>query len=41
MRIELSFVRLQQQHFFDGFSPDASDEELAKIAPEHPAFRIG
>jgi len=26
--------------FFDGVGPDASDEELLAIAPEHPAFRI-
>ena len=26
--------------FFDGVGPEASDEELAKIAPDHPAFRI-
>jgi F420H(2)-dependent quinone reductase len=26
--------------FFDGVGPDASDEELLRIAPEHPVFRI-
>jgi deazaflavin-dependent oxidoreductase (nitroreductase family) len=26
--------------FFDGLGPDASDEELRRIAPDHPAFRI-
>jgi deazaflavin-dependent oxidoreductase (nitroreductase family) len=26
--------------FFDGVGPDASDDELRRIAPEHPAFRI-
>jgi deazaflavin-dependent oxidoreductase (nitroreductase family) len=26
--------------FFDGVGPDASDDELAKIAPDHPAFKI-
>jgi deazaflavin-dependent oxidoreductase (nitroreductase family) len=26
--------------FFDGVGPDASDEELAKIAPDHPAFKV-
>jgi deazaflavin-dependent oxidoreductase (nitroreductase family) len=26
--------------FFDGVGPDASDEELRRIAPDHPAFRI-
>jgi deazaflavin-dependent oxidoreductase (nitroreductase family) len=26
--------------FFDGVSPDSSDAELRKIAPDHPVFRI-
>jgi deazaflavin-dependent oxidoreductase (nitroreductase family) len=26
--------------FFEGVGPDSSDEELAAIAPKHPAFRI-
>jgi deazaflavin-dependent oxidoreductase (nitroreductase family) len=26
--------------FFDGVGPDSSDEELQRIAPEHPAFKI-
>jgi deazaflavin-dependent oxidoreductase (nitroreductase family) len=26
--------------FFDGVGPDASDEELQRIAPDHPVFRI-
>ena len=26
--------------FFGGVGPDASDEELARIAPDHPAFRL-
>lgn len=26
--------------FFDGVGPDSSDEELRRIAPEHPVFRI-
>lgn len=26
--------------FFDGVGPDASDEELRRIGPSHPAFRI-
>lgn len=26
--------------FFDGVGPDAPDEELLRIAPDHPAFRI-
>jgi deazaflavin-dependent oxidoreductase (nitroreductase family) len=26
--------------FFGGVGPDAGDEELARIAPDHPAFRL-
>ena len=26
--------------FFDGVGPDSSDQELRRIAPDHPAFRI-
>ena len=26
--------------FFDGVEPDSSEEELRRIAPDHPAFRI-
>lgn len=26
--------------FFDGVGPDSSDDELQRIAPDHPAFRI-
>ncbi len=26
--------------FFDGLGPDAPDEELRRIGPDHPAFRI-
>jgi deazaflavin-dependent oxidoreductase (nitroreductase family) len=27
--------------FFGGVGPDASDEELRRIAPDHPVFRLG
>ncbi|GAA5161300.1 nitroreductase family deazaflavin-dependent oxidoreductase [Pseudonocardia eucalypti] len=27
--------------FFDGVGPDASDEELLRVAPGHPVFRVG
>ena len=27
--------------FFAGVGPDSSDEELRRIAPEHPVFRLG
>jgi hypothetical protein len=26
--------------FFDGVGPDASEDELRRIAPDHPVFRI-
>ncbi len=26
--------------FFDGVGPDSSDDELRRIAPDHPAFRV-
>lgn len=26
--------------FFGGVGPDSSDEELRRIAPDHPVFRI-
>lgn len=26
--------------FFGGVGPDSSDEELARIAPDHPVFRV-
>jgi deazaflavin-dependent oxidoreductase (nitroreductase family) len=26
--------------FFDGVGPDSSDEDLRRIAPDHPAFKI-
>jgi deazaflavin-dependent oxidoreductase (nitroreductase family) len=26
--------------FFEGVGPDASDEELRRIGPDHPAFRL-
>ena len=27
--------------FFDGVTPDATDEEWAAAAPKHPVFEIG
>ena len=26
--------------FFDGVGPDSDDDELVRIAPDHPVFRI-
>ena len=27
--------------FFGGVGPDSTDDELRRIAPDHPAFRLG
>jgi deazaflavin-dependent oxidoreductase (nitroreductase family) len=27
--------------FFDGVGPDSADDELARVAPDHPVFRVG
>jgi deazaflavin-dependent oxidoreductase (nitroreductase family) len=27
--------------FFDGVGPDSDDDELRRVAPDHPVFRIG
>jgi deazaflavin-dependent oxidoreductase (nitroreductase family) len=27
--------------FFEGVGPDSTDEELRRIAPDHPVFRLG
>jgi deazaflavin-dependent oxidoreductase (nitroreductase family) len=27
--------------FFEGVGPDSSEEELARVAPKHPVFRLG
>jgi hypothetical protein len=26
--------------FFDGVGPDSSEDELRRIAPDHPVFRL-
>jgi hypothetical protein len=26
--------------FFDGVGPESSDEELRRVAPDHPIFRL-
>jgi deazaflavin-dependent oxidoreductase (nitroreductase family) len=33
--------RMETGTFFGGVGPEASDEELLRIAPDHPVFRIG
>jgi deazaflavin-dependent oxidoreductase (nitroreductase family) len=40
LRAYLEKWRWEVGAFFDGVGPDASDEELRRIGPDHPAFRI-
>jgi deazaflavin-dependent oxidoreductase (nitroreductase family) len=40
LRAYLEKWRWEVGAFFDGVGPDSSDEELRRIAPDHPAFRI-
>jgi deazaflavin-dependent oxidoreductase (nitroreductase family) len=40
LRAYLRRWRFEVGRFFGGVSPDAPDEELGRIAPEHPVFRI-
>ena len=40
LRAYLARWRSEVGVFFDGVGPDASEEELRRIAPDHPAFRI-
>ncbi len=40
MRAYLRRWRWEVGQFFDGVGPDSSAEEFARIAPDHPVFRI-
>ena len=40
LRAYLHRWKLEVGVFFEGVGPDASDEELRRIAPNHPVFRI-
>jgi deazaflavin-dependent oxidoreductase (nitroreductase family) len=40
IRAYLEKWRWETGVFFDGVKADAPDDELARIAPDHPAFRI-
>ena len=40
LRAYLKKWKLEVGVFFDGVGPDSSDEELRRIAPDHPAFRL-
>ncbi len=40
LRAYLRRWRFEVGAFFQGVGPDASDDELVRIAPDHPVFRI-
>lgn len=40
LRAYLAKWKWEVGQFFDGVGPDSSEEELRRIAPNHPAFRI-
>jgi deazaflavin-dependent oxidoreductase (nitroreductase family) len=40
LRAYLKRWRFEVAAFFDGVGPDASEEELARVAPKHPVFRL-
>jgi deazaflavin-dependent oxidoreductase (nitroreductase family) len=40
LRAYLAHWKFETGKFFGGTGPDASDDELRAIAPNHPAFRI-
>lgn len=40
LRAYLKKWRFEVGVFFDGVGPESSDEELRRIAPDHPVFRL-
>ena len=40
LRADLERWKWEVGQFFDGVGPDATDDELRRIAPDHPIFRI-
>jgi deazaflavin-dependent oxidoreductase (nitroreductase family) len=40
LRAYLKRWKWEVGQFFDGVGPDATEEELRRIAPDHPVFRI-
>jgi deazaflavin-dependent oxidoreductase (nitroreductase family) len=40
LRAYLKKWKVEVGVFFDNVGPDSSDEELRRIAPDHPAFRL-
>ena len=41
LRPYLKRWRFEVGAFFDGVGPGSSDDEFARIAPDHPVFRLG
>jgi deazaflavin-dependent oxidoreductase (nitroreductase family) len=41
LRAYLKRWKWEVGQFFGGVGPDASEEELRRIAPDHPVFRLG
>ena len=40
LRAYLKLWKMETGKFFDGVTHESSDEEVARIAPDHPAFRL-
>ncbi|WP_338693637.1 nitroreductase/quinone reductase family protein [Streptomyces sp. Q6] len=40
LRAYITLWKAELGAFFQGVTPDSSDEELRRIAPDHPVFRI-
>jgi deazaflavin-dependent oxidoreductase (nitroreductase family) len=40
LRAYLKKWKVEVGVFFDGVGPDSSDEELRRVAPDHPVFRV-
>jgi hypothetical protein len=41
LRAYLKKWKFETGMFFDGITPDSTDEEWASVAPKHPVFKIG
>ena len=40
LRAYLTKWKFEVATFFGGIGPDSSDDELRRISPDHPAFRL-
>ena len=40
LRAYLKKWKIEVGAFFGGVGPDSSDEDLSRIAPDHPVFRL-